>query len=127
SVVLGASAPHIIALGVDVLTDGGLTLASHTVAPSGTNPDNTVFGRLLLDPFLPAAGSTVTLTSSNPAVASVPASVVVFPPPSLDADASHASCAIGPKQVRSPQRVAIAASMQAGSGPVQLTGVRPST
>ena len=61
-----------------------------------------MFGRLTLDPFLPPGGTTVTLTSSNPAVASVPASVLVDRPCCLDYTAALGSFPIDPKQVTVP-------------------------
>ena len=113
--------PRILGLEIDTVTDNGLTVYSHTHAYSGTGPDNTVFGRLTLDPFLPPGGITVSLTSSNPAVASVPASVLVERPCCLDNTAALGSFAITPKQVTVPTPVTITATLPTGSISVPLT------
>jgi hypothetical protein len=113
--------PRIKALSIDAITDNGLTVYSHTHAFSGANADNTVFGRLALDPFLPANGTTVTLTSSNPAVASVPPSVVVDRPCCLDNTEALGSFPIDPKQVTVPTTVTITATLPTGSVSVPLT------
>jgi hypothetical protein len=118
--------PAIIAFSVDVMTDNGLTVRSHTNAPSGTTPDNQVFGRLTLNNLVPPGGTPVTLTSSDPSVASVPASVTVPPAGGLDATATLASFPITPKQVATSQTVTITATSPAGSKTVQLTIDPPS-
>jgi hypothetical protein len=113
--------PRILALEIDAITDNGLTVYSHTHAYSGTGPDNRVFGRLTLDPFLPPGGTTVSLTSSNPAVASVPASVLVDRPCCLDNTAALGSFPIDPKQVTVPTTVTITATLPTGSISIPLT------
>ncbi len=121
SFTMQQTAPKIQALSIDAITDNGLTVYSHSHAFSGTNPDNTVFGRLTLGPFLPSAGTTVTLKSSNPAVASVPPSVHVDRPCCLDNTAALASFPIDPKQVTASSAVTITATLPTGSISVPLT------
>ena len=79
SFIVMRTPPSITAFGIDVMTDNGLTVRSHTNAHSGTTPDNQVFGRLELNNLVPPEGTVVTLQSSNPSVASVPATVTVPP------------------------------------------------
>ena len=58
--------PGIQAFSIDVMTGNGLTVRSHTNAPSGTTPDNQVFGRLTLDNRIPPEGTVVSLTQQQP-------------------------------------------------------------
>jgi hypothetical protein len=118
--------PSIKSLQIDVMTDNGLTVRSHTNAPSGTTPDNSVYGRLDLTATVPPEGTVVTLTSSNPSVASVPASITVPPASSLDATDILASFPIDPKQVTVSKTVTITASLPTGSKSVPLTVDPPS-
>jgi hypothetical protein len=118
--------PAITSFTIDVMTDNGLTVRSHTNAASGTTSDNQVFGRLELNNLVPPGGTPVTLTSSDPSVASVPASVLVPPASGNDATATLASFPITPKQVTTSKTVTITASAPAGTKTVQLTVDSPS-
>jgi hypothetical protein len=121
SVVVGATPPRIQQFRLDVLTDNGLTVSSHTDAFSGTTLDNQVFGHLELDPFIPVAGQVVTLTSSDPTVASVPPTYTVPHQQGLDATASIGNFPIDPKPVSVAQTVTITASLPTGSMSQTLT------
>ena len=121
SIVVGASPPRIQQFRLDVLTNNGLTVASHTDAFSGTTLDNQVFGHLELDPFIPVAGQVVTLTSSDPAVASVPPTFTVPHQQGLDATASIGNFPIDPKVVSVATTVTITASLPTGSVSQTLT------
>jgi hypothetical protein len=121
SIVVGATPPRIQQFRLDVLTDNGLTVASHTDAFSGTTLDNQVFGHLELDPFIPVAGQVVTLTSSDPTVASVPATFTVPHQQGLDATASIGNFPIDPKVVSVARTVTITASLPTGSMSQTLT------
>ena len=120
--------PGIQAFSIDVMDGNGLFVRSHTNAPSGTTPDNQVFGRLTLDNRIPPEGAVVSLRSSNPSVASVPASITVpAREGGLDATGVLASFPIEPKQVTTSTPVTITATLPTtGSKSVPLTIDPPS-
>ena len=119
--------PVIQAFSIDVMTDNGLTVRSHTNAPSGTTANNTVFGRVDLSNTIAPAGQVVTLTSSDPSVASVPASITVpAPQGGLDATDVLASFPITPKQVTTSKTVTITASVPGSTRSAPLTIDPPS-
>jgi hypothetical protein len=115
------TAPSIQGFSLDVMTDNGLTVRSHTNTWSGTTPDNQVFGRLDLTNTIPPGGTVVSLTSSDPSVASVPASITVPPGCCLDATGILASFPIEPKFVTTSKTVTITASLPTGSRSAPLT------
>ncbi len=102
---VSAAPPKVRSLTIDVFTEGGVVLRSHTHVFSGTNEDNEAFGVVQLTTPAPSGGETVTLTSSNPKVASVPASVVV------PAGQAQKSFTIQPRQVSSPASVTLSATL----------------
>jgi hypothetical protein len=69
--------PQVESLTIDVYTEGGVVLASHTHAFSGTNEDNEAFGIVQLTTPAPAGGTTIALASSNPEAAAVPPSILI--------------------------------------------------
>ena len=80
SVVVGSAKnrrrayPMVRSLTVDVFTEGGVVLRSHTHVFSGTNEDNEAFGVVQLATPAPSGGSNIALASSNPEAAAVPPS-----------------------------------------------------
>src|SRR5580658_9637554 len=77
SFTVSDAAPAVRSLTVDVFTDGGVGLRSHTHVFSGTNEDNEAFGIVQLTTPAPPGGASIALASSNPAAASIPSSVTV--------------------------------------------------
>jgi hypothetical protein len=82
---------------------------------SGTNEDNEAFGIVQLTSPAPSGGETVTLTSSNPKAAAVPASVVV------PAGQGQKSFTIRPLQVLSPASLMLSAAIGGQSASAPLT------
>ena len=101
-----SNAPPVVrGLTVDVFTGGGTFLRSHTHVFSGTNEDNEAFGIVQLSTPAPAGGVSVTLASSDPAVASMRPSVTIV------AGHAQASFRIRPQQVTSPATATLSASL----------------
>ena len=116
SFTVSDAAPTVRSLTVDVFTDGGVGLRSHTHVFSGTNEDNEAFGIVQLTTPAPAGGQTIALASSNPAAASIPASVTV------PAGQAQQTFTIGPLQVTSPATVTLSATLggQAATAPLTV-------
>ena len=115
SFTVSNAAPQVKSLTVDVFTEGGVVLRSHTHVFSGTNEDNEAFGIVQLSTPAPSGGETVTLTSSNPKAATVPASVVV------PAGQGQKSFTISPLQVHSPATLTLSAAIGGQSATAPLT------
>jgi hypothetical protein len=108
--------PTVKNLTIDVFTGGGLVVRSHTHVFSGTNGDNKAFGFVQLSTPAPKGGQVVTLTSSNPKVASVPATV------RIPANQGERAFVIQPNQVTSFARVTLSATIggQGASAPLTV-------
>ena len=115
SFTVSNAAPQVKSLTIDVFTEGGVVLRSHTHVFSGTNEDNEAFGIVQLSTPAPSGGETVTLTSSNPKAAAVPASVVV------PAGQGQKSFTIRPLQVLSPATLTLSAAIGSQSATAPLT------
>jgi hypothetical protein len=107
--------PRIRSLTIDVYTEGGVALRSHTHVFSGTNEDNEAFGIVQLTTPAPAGGTTVTLASSNPEAAAVPPSI------RIPAGQAQASFVINPRQVSSPDALTLSATMNGQAATAPLT------
>jgi hypothetical protein len=107
--------PRVQSLTIDVYTGGGVVLRSHTRVFSGTNEDNEAFGTVQLTTPASAGGQTVTLTSTNPKVAAVPASVMV------PAGQAQAGFLIQPNQVAQPTTLTLSAVIGQQSATAPLT------
>lgn len=108
--------PQVKSLTIDVFTEGGVVLRSHTHVFSGTNGDNKAFGIVQLSTPAPNGGEVITLTSSNPKVASMPATLRI---PGGQAEKSFV---IGPHQVTSSTAVTLSATIggQGASAPLTV-------
>jgi hypothetical protein len=115
SFTVSNAAPQVKSLTIDVFTEGGVVLRSHTNVFSGTNEDNEASGIVQLTTPAPSGGETVTLTSSNPKAAAVPASVVV------PAGRGQQSFTIRPLQVSSPATLTLTATLAGQSATAPLT------
>lgn len=115
SFTVSNAAPQVRSLTIDVFTKGGVVLRSHTHVFSGTNEDNEAFGIVQLTSPAPVGGETVTLTSSNPKAAVVPASVVV------PAGQGQKSFTIRPLQVLSSAKVTLSAAIGSQAATAPLT------
>lgn len=109
------TAPQVKSLTIDVFSGGGTVLLSHTHVFSGTTENNAAFGIVQLTTPAPSGGETITLASSNPKVATVPASVAV------PAGQGQVSFAINPLQVVSPAKVTLSAAIGSQSATAPLT------
>ena len=106
-----SNAPPVVgSLTIDVFTEGGVVLRSHTHVFSGTNEDNEAFGIVQLSTPAPSGGESIALTSSNPKAA-IPASVKV------PAGQAQESFKIRPLQVRSPAMVTLSATLHGQAAP----------
>ena len=115
SFTVSNAAPQVKSLTIDVFTEGGVVLRSHTHVFSGTNEDNEAFGIVQLTSPAPSGGETVTLTSSNPKAAAVPASVKV------PAGQGQQTFAIRPLQVLSSASLTLSAAIGSQSASAPLT------
>ena len=97
--------PEIQSLAIDVFTEGGVVLRSHTRVFSGTNEDNEAFGIVQLTTPAPAGGEAIALSSTSPSVASLPSSVTV------PAGQAQASFEIQPEQVLQATNVVLSAAL----------------
>jgi hypothetical protein len=111
SFTVSAAPPKVRSLTIDVFTGGGTALRSHTHVFSGTNEDNKAFGIVQLTTPAPTGGETITLVSSNPKVASLPASVVV------PGGQAQKSFTIQPRQVTSSVAVTLSATLNGQAAP----------
>jgi hypothetical protein len=102
---VSSAPPTIKTLTVDVYTEGGVVLRSHTHVFSGTNEDNEAFGIVQLTTPAPAGGTTIALASSNPKAATVPASV------SIPAGQAQGSFTIQPLQVALPATLSLSGTL----------------
>jgi hypothetical protein len=115
SLTVQATSPSLVSFTIDVYGQGGLTLRSHTNAFSGTTADNMAFGTVQLSSPAPAGGGVVALSSSNTAVATLPASITV------PAGSATASFRIEPMQVTASTTVTLTASLGGQSVSAPLT------
>jgi hypothetical protein len=97
--------PQLERLTIDVYTEGGVVLRSHTHAFSGTNEDNEAFGIVKLTTPAPAGGTTIALASSNPKAAAVPSSI------SIPAGQSQGSFVIHPLAVARPASLTLSGTL----------------
>jgi hypothetical protein len=106
--------PAVGSLTIDVFTEGGVVLRSHTHVFSGTNEDNEAFGLVQLTTPAPRGGASITLASSDPAVAAIKPSVTV------PAGHAQATFSIQPGQVPQPAAVTLSATLngQAATAPL---------
>jgi hypothetical protein len=102
-------------LTIDVFTEGGVVLRSHTHVFSGTNGDNEAFGIVQLTTPAPAGGATVALASSAPKAATVRPSV------SIPAGQAQASFTINPRQVSRPAPLTLSATLAGHAATAPLT------
>jgi hypothetical protein len=107
--------PQIQSLAIDVFTEGGVVLRSHTRVFSGTNEDNEAFGTVQLTTPAPAGGESIPLSSSSSSVASLPTSVTV------PAGLARASFQIQPEQVLQATKVVLSAALNDHSDTAPLT------
>jgi hypothetical protein len=116
SFTVSNASPAVGSLTIDVYTEGGVVLRSHTHVFSGTNEDNEAFGVVQLTTPAPRGGASITLASSNPAAASIPASVKV------PAGHAQASFRIQPRQIAQPDAVTLSATLgdQAATAPLTV-------
>jgi hypothetical protein len=112
SFTVSGAPPKVRTLTIDVFTEGGVVLRSHTHAFSGTNEDNEAFGIVQLTTPAPSGGQVITLTSSNPKVAAIPASVTI------PAGQAQKTFRIRPLQVRKPTKVTLSATPHGQATPV---------
>lgn len=103
--------PAVRSLTIEVFTEGGVVLRSHTHVFSGTNEDNEAFGIVQLTTPAPRGGEPITLASSNPKAASILASVRV------PAGQAQKTFKIQPLQVRSPAMVTLSATLHGQAAP----------
>ena len=108
---VSAALPKVKSLAIDVFTGGGTALRSHTHVFSGTNEDNEAFGIVQLSTPAPSGGETITLASSNPKVASLPASVLV------PGGQAQKSFKIQPRQVTSSATVTLSGTLNGQAAP----------
>jgi hypothetical protein len=107
--------PEIQSLAIDVFTEGGVVLRSHTRVFSGTNEDNEAFGIVQLTTPAPAGGEAIALSSTSPSVASLPSSVTV------PAGQAQASFEIQPEQVLQATNVVLSAALNDQTDTAPLT------
>ena len=107
--------PEIQSLVIDVFTEGGVVLRSHTQVFSGSNEDNEAFGIVQLTTPAPAGGSNIVLASSNPQAAAVPPSL------SIPAGQAQGSFAIKPRQVTRPATLTLSAGLGGAGVTAPLT------
>jgi hypothetical protein len=107
--------PEIQSLAIDVFTEGGVVLRSHTSVFSGTNEDNEAFGIVQLTTPAPAGGESILLSSTSPSVATLPSSVTV------PAGQAQASFRIQPEQVLQASNVVLSAALNDQTGTAPLT------
>jgi hypothetical protein len=115
SFTVSSARPKIGSLTVNVFTEGGVVLRSHTHVFSGTNEDNEAFGIVQLTTPAPRGGESVTLTSSNPQAASIPSKVTV------PAGQAQQTFAIRPLQILRPARVTLRAAAGGRAAAAPLT------
>jgi hypothetical protein len=115
SFTISSAPPQVGHLAIDVFTEGGVVLRSHTHVFSGSNEDNKASGIVQLTTPAPAGGATIALASSNPAAATVPSSVVV------PAGQAQASFTINPLQVTSATALTLTATLAGHAATVPLT------
>ncbi len=118
SIVVPGDAAGLASLTVDVM--GGSGIRSHTETYSGITADNAPFGIVQLAGPAPAGGVTVSLASSDPAVASVPASVTV------PAGEATYRFPVDPKQVLTATPVTLSATADGRTVEAPLTVLPPS-
>jgi hypothetical protein len=121
SFTVSSAPPQVASLTIDVFTEGGVVLRSHTKVFSGTNEDNEAFGIVQLSTPAPPGGETVELASSSPAAAGIPAAVTIA--------AGHAqrSFRIRPRQVTSPAAVTLSASLSGQAAATAPLTVAPAS
>ena len=107
--------PTVKKLTIDVFTGGGTVLRSHTHAFSGTNGDNEVFGFIQLSNPAPKGGEVITLTSSNPKVASM------LPTVRIGASQAARTFIIRPHQVTTSTTVTLSATIGGHGASAPLT------
>ena len=115
SFTVSNAAPQVKSLTIDVFTEGGVVLRSHTHVFSGTNEDNEASGIVQLSTPAPAGGATIALASSNPKAATVRSSV------SVPAGQAQANFRINPKQVSSPAALTLSATGAGHAATAPLT------
>jgi hypothetical protein len=99
------ASPQVKSLTIDVYTEGGVVVRSHTHVFSGTNEDNQAFGIVQLSTPAPAGGTTIALASSNPGAATVPPSIVI------PAGQAQKSFTIQPLQVARPAMLTLSTTL----------------
>ena len=107
--------PAVRSLTIDVFTEGGVALSSHTHVFSGTNEDNEAFGTVQLTTPAPRGGASITLASSDPAVAAIRPSVTV------PAGHGQATFRIRPGQVPQSAAVTLSATLNGHAATAPLT------
>jgi hypothetical protein len=115
SFTVSADPPEIQSLAIDVFTEGGVVLRSHTHVFSGTNEDNEAFGIVQLTTPAPAGGESIPLSSTSPSVASLPSSVTV------PAGQAQASFQIQPQQDLQATNVVLSAALNDQTDTAPLT------
>jgi hypothetical protein len=107
--------PQLESFTIDVYTEGGVAVASHTNVFSGTNEDNAAFGTVQLTTPAPAGGTTIALASSNPGAATVPASITI------PAGQTQGGFSIRPLQVATPVPLTLSGTLDGHAVTAPLT------
>jgi hypothetical protein len=115
SFTVSDAAPEIQSLDIDVFTEGGVVLRSHTHVFSGTNEDNEAFGIVQLTTPAPPGGTNIVLASSNTKAAAVPRSI------SIPAGQAQGSFKIRPMQITGPATLTLSATLTGGGATAPLT------
>ena len=116
-----AATPPAIASYSLIIYHNGLVPTGGNEVYSGTTGWNEAFGRIQLTAPAPAGGALVTLTSANPGVAPVPASVTI------PAGEATWTFRIDPREVFAPTTVALSAALAGGAPSQTQIVVRPSS
>jgi hypothetical protein len=115
SFTVSNASPKVESLTIDVYTEGGVVLRSHTRVFSGTNEDNEAFGIVQLSTPAPTGGATIALASSNPKDA------VVEPSISIAAGQAQGTFTIEPMQVARPVPLTLSATLGGDAVTAPLT------
>jgi hypothetical protein len=105
SFIVSNAVPRVESLTIDVFSEGGVVLRSHTRVFSGTNEDNDAFGIVQLTTPAPAGGATIALASGNPEAAAVQPSI------SIAGGQTQGTFAIDPLQVARSAPLTLSATL----------------
>ena len=115
SFTVSNATPRVESLTIDVYTEGGVVLRSHTHVFSGTNEDNEAFGIVQLTTPAPAGGATIALASSNSKAAAVPSSILI------PAGQTQGTFTIQPLQVARPVALTLTSTLGGHAATAPLT------